>query len=251
MKSVYAFDLDGTIAASKSPIDAQMQKLLHELLTRKQVAVISGGKWEQFQDQLIGQLSGPHLGRLHCFPTCGTTYYRYRNEAWEQVYDNPLSPGEKAEIIAAFDTATAVVYYGEPKTYGDVIEDRNSQITFSALGQKAPLKFKEAWDPDGEIRSQMVEVMRPLLPGFDVRFGGTTSIDVTRKGHDKTLAINAIKEHLKCSYNNIVYFGDRIKPQGNDYAVYKMGIECVPVDDHIDCVWKVLAHLRYTYDRSY
>jgi phosphomannomutase len=32
--------------------------------------------------------------------------------------------------------------------WGELIEDRGSQITFSAIGQQAPLEEKKRWDPD-------------------------------------------------------------------------------------------------------
>ena len=244
-KKIFAFDLDGTLARSKGPIDDQMKALLKRISQFNPVCIISGGCWEQFQEQLLDHLTeGTVRGNIHCFPTCGTTYYRFSSGDWKQVYSHPLSKDEKNDILASFDTVMAATNYDEPITFGDVIEDRDTQITFSALGQKAPLGLKEGWDPDGFRRSIMVEMMRPLLPDFDVRFGGTTSIDVTRKGHDKGLAIAKIKEYLKVQDNDIVYFGDRICPKGNDYAVYKAGIECIPVDDHIDCVWKVLQFMR-------
>lgn len=242
---VFAFDLDGTLALSKSPIDQQMKDLLKRISQFNPVCVISGGRWQQFQEQLLDHLAeGTVKGNIHCFPTCGTTYYRYINGAWEQVYDHPLNQDEKNDILATFDTAMALSGYDEQVTFGDIIEDRGTQITFSALGQKAPIAMKEDWDPDGSRRSIMVEIMRPMLPEFDVRFGGTTSIDVTRKGHDKRLAVEKIKEHLGAKISDIVYFGDRIHPKGNDYAVYETGVECIPVDDHIDCVWKVLQFMR-------
>jgi phosphomannomutase len=48
MKKVIAFDLDGTLAPSKSPLPDRIGLLLTELLDTFQVCVISGGKFEQF-----------------------------------------------------------------------------------------------------------------------------------------------------------------------------------------------------------
>ena len=48
MKRLIVFDLDGTLAESKSAPDSEMSKLLHDLLGLVKVAVISGGDWEQF-----------------------------------------------------------------------------------------------------------------------------------------------------------------------------------------------------------
>ena len=49
MKKLVIFDLDGTLAESKSPVDAEMAELLRGLLAVAKVAIISGGDWPQFE----------------------------------------------------------------------------------------------------------------------------------------------------------------------------------------------------------
>jgi phosphomannomutase len=56
MKKLIVFDLDGTIAESKSSLDDEMSALLRDLLSIIKVAVISGGNWPQFQKQLVANL---------------------------------------------------------------------------------------------------------------------------------------------------------------------------------------------------
>jgi hypothetical protein len=46
MKSLIIFDLDGTLAESKSSLDGEMAALLGRLLEVVKVAIISGGAWE-------------------------------------------------------------------------------------------------------------------------------------------------------------------------------------------------------------
>ena len=73
MKKLIVYDLDGTLAESKSSLDAEMSALLHDLLGIVKVAVISGGDWPQFEKQLLSNL--PHderLENLSLLPTCGT-----------------------------------------------------------------------------------------------------------------------------------------------------------------------------------
>ena len=62
MKRLIVFDLDGTLAESKSSLDAEMTVLLRDLLGIVKVAVISGGDWPQFEKQLLPGL--PHDERL-------------------------------------------------------------------------------------------------------------------------------------------------------------------------------------------
>ena len=150
-----------------------------------------------------------------------------------------LTRDEKLDIMSVFDLALSEVEYYEPKTYGDIFEDRGSQITFSALGQKAPCRAKKYWDPHVVKRLEIMRVMRPELPNFEIRSGGTTSIDVTRKGCDKSFAISKIIKILGVSIDEMVFFGDAIHAGGNDYAVYEAGVLSIPVDNHIDCLWKM------------
>jgi phosphomannomutase len=75
------FDLDDTLAPSKSPVDPSMVEALICLLQRLPVCVISGGRFEQFQSQLLQHIPGPEgiLDRLHLMPTCGARYYVRQN----------------------------------------------------------------------------------------------------------------------------------------------------------------------------
>jgi phosphomannomutase len=95
MKDLIVFDLDGTIAESKSSLDAEMSALLRDLLSIVKVAVISGGNWPQFQKQMISNLpDGANLKNLSLLPTCGTKFYRY-NSGWEKLYSEDFTGGER------------------------------------------------------------------------------------------------------------------------------------------------------------
>src|SRR3546814_19409435 len=73
----------------------------------------------------------------------------------------------------------------DERIWGERIEDRGSQITFSGLGQAAPLKEKEAWDPDRQKRTALQAPLRATLPDLSINLGGTTSNDVPRAGEDR------------------------------------------------------------------
>ena len=47
------FDLDDTLAPSKSPVPPDVADSLRRLLEVVEVCVISGGQWMQFHDQLL------------------------------------------------------------------------------------------------------------------------------------------------------------------------------------------------------
>src|SRR6266446_1218384 len=87
-RKVIAFDLDGTLAASKYPMDDRMGELLGRLFDKYQVCIMSGGSFEQFEKQLLPNLkaNANKLKKLHLMPTCGTRYYRFKDGRWHQEY---------------------------------------------------------------------------------------------------------------------------------------------------------------------
>lgn len=241
-KKVIAFDLDDTLAVTKSPISDRMSELLGQLLEKYDVCVISGGRFEQFKKQIIDRLeaSPMQLRRLHLMPTCGTRYMHFNDvtDEWEQVYAENLSEAQKQKIVAVLEEAAKKLGYWEEKPYGEIIEDRGSQVTYSALGQQAPPEEKYKWDPDGKKKHAIRDYAAPLLPDVEVRVGGTTSVDVTMIGIDKAYGMKKLMEQLGIDKEEILFIGDKLEEGGNDYPVKAMGIDCLEVPE-----WQITATL--------
>lgn len=229
MKKLIIFDLDGTLAESKSSLDAEMATQLHSLLGAVKVAVISGGDWPQFEKQLLSNLPrDERLVNLSLLPTCGTKFFRYVGD-WKKIYSEDFAANEKEKIIGSLKRALDSARYKVETVWGEVIEDRGSQITFSALGQQAPLEAKSKWDPDFTKRKQIKAILDTFIPEFSVRMGGTTSIDVTKPGIDKAYGIKKLREILGISLKRMIFIGDALFVGGNDYPVEEVGVVCVPV----------------------
>lgn len=227
-----AFDLDDTLTVSKAEIEPRMADLLARLLERVEVCVISGGRFEQFERQVLKHLpiDDPARSRLHLMPTCGTRYYRWGDLGWQQVYAEDFDPAEKERVVGALRSAAQELGLWETTTWGEIIEDRGSQVTFSALGQAAPPRAKYDWDPDGAKKRRLRDRVAAALPDLEVRAGGSTSIDVTRKGIDKAYGMRKLLDRLGLSPEQVLFVGDRLEEGGNDYPVKAMGIPCVAVD---------------------
>lgn len=228
MKELIVFDLDGTLAESKTPIDSEMAELLKELLTVMKVAVISGGAFEQFEKQFLANLHAEeNFKNLFLLPTCGTKFYKYES-GWQKLYSEDFTEKEKKKIIDAL-TKVASSEGKIEKTWGEQIEDRGSQITFSALGQQAPNEEKSKWDPDFSKRKIMQGELNKIIPEFSVRLGGMTSVDVTKPGIDKAYGIRKLKEILGIEIDKMIFVGDAIFPGGNDYPPKEIGVLSIPV----------------------
>ncbi len=231
MKKLIVYDLDGTLAESKSSLDAEMSARLHALLGVLKVAVISGGDWPQFEKQLLSHLpQDDRLLNLSLLPTCGTKFYQYSG-AWKKLYEEDFTADQREKILGSFKKALAAAGFKVEKTWGEVIEDRGSQITFSALGQQAPLEEKEKWDPDFAKRKKIKALLDADIPEFSVRIGGATSIDITKPGIDKAYGIGKLRDILGISLQEMIYIGDALFAGGNDYPAEEAGVTSIPIRD--------------------
>lgn len=241
-----SFDLDDTLAPSKSPIDPRIGELLIRLAERVEVAIISGGQIQQFRSQVVERLpeTPDALAHVHLLPTCGTQYFRHDGADFAAVYANELTDAEKAASLAAVEEEARRLGLWETETWGPILEDRGSQITFSALGQSAPVDAKRAWDPTGAKKESLRAAVAARLPELEVRSGGSTSVDITRKGIDKAFGMRRLSEQTGIALSDMLFYGDRLDDGGNDYPVRAMGeVVCVAVTGWEDTADKLDALL--------
>ena len=242
------FDLDDTLAPSKSPMADSTAALLLRLLDRVEVCIISGGAFVQFERQVLSAIgSSVRLGRLHLMPTCGTQYYRWRAGRWHQIYAEALAPAVKARVVAVLTAGATELGLDSPRLWGPVIEDRVTQVTYSALGQQAPIAAKAAWDPTGDKRNLLREYAAARLTGLEVRVGGSTSIDVTPLGVDKAYGVRKLQQYLELDIDEILFLGDRLDRAGNDYPVKAMGVTSIGVSGWQDTERRIAEILSSRY----
>ncbi len=234
MKNLIVFDLDGTLATSKQAVDADMADLFVELLKLHSVAVISGGDWPQFERQLLDKLpSHGKYDKLFLLPTSGTKFYRF-DGVWSQVYADTFSADERERVMDALVSASAEAGFADEAIWGEQIEDRGSQITFSGLGQHAQPDVKARWDPDVQKRNRLKALLDARLPGFAVRIGGSTSVDITKPGIDKAYGIGKLATISGFRLSEMLFIGDALYPGGNDAPVRDAGVATIAVHDIAD-----------------
>ena len=257
MKKVLSLDVDQTLNIAKTPIPDEIADLLIGCLRAGfKICPISGQKFDQFLVQIVDPLkshgaTAQDLANLHLFVAQGTQYYRYNpeTETWLKIYDYPLAPAEVEKISTALETAAKELGFWEAdklKPGDEIIENRLSQVTFSALGQTAGTKEKYAWDPDCKKREKIVQRAKELAPEFDYEIGGTTSINAIKPGMNKKFGMENLMKELGVKKEDILYFGDMTAPGGNDYPVVKMGIETITVRSHEDTAFALRGILGVT-----
>ncbi|MCT6878547.1 MAG: HAD hydrolase family protein, partial [Bifidobacteriales bacterium] len=100
--------------------------------------------------------------------------------------------------------------------------------------QEAPVGAKEAWDPDNKRKDRLAAAVAADLPHLQVRSGGSTSVDISAKGIDKAYAVSTLAEILGVQVDRILFVGDRMDPDGNDYPAALAGTQAVKVDNPAD-----------------
>lgn len=246
MKKIICFDLDGTLTESKTAITPEMAELLAKLQKIKKVAIIGGASFSQFKKQFTSHLK--YFENLFILPTCGAAFYKYENNIWIPIYHLGLTDLEKKAVFDAFDKAFVDIDYHNPeKTYGQIIEDRETEISFSTLGQEAPLVERLALDPETDRRPEIINRLKIYLPEFQITLSGVNTIDITRHGIDKGYAIEQIEKYFEFSKEEIVFVGDAIFEGHNDFTVVRTGIDTQKVSGPADTkrfINTVLEHFQ-------
>jgi len=213
LSKVLVFDLDGTLAESKQPIPNTIVRMLTKLTQLYRVAILTGGTIKQVKSQVLDQL--PDNTPISVYACCGTTYQLPNKEP----VTIPIPIRDRKHLQAAIRKAAIDTGYWCETPKGDIIEDRISQITFSALGQSADPEIKKLWDPDGAKRQTIIDALKPYLGDYVAHAGGYTSIDITHQGHTKQSGIELIAKHYNINTEDIIFIGNDLKPGGNDYPV--------------------------------
>jgi phosphomannomutase len=218
-----AFDVDDTLSESKQSLDVNMGALLGELSTLVPIAIISGGKLEQLQKQVIGHIAHPNYENFYLFPTGGAAAFTFQESGTlVSLYEHRLSEDEVKLIVKESSRIIEESRLLIGKTlYGEIIEARGSGIAISLLGQEAPPHVKKEFDPDQKKRLSLLPLLQSTLPDFSIKIGGSTTIDISKAGIDKAYGMREFSKLINIPEKDILYVGDALYPGGNDEAVLK------------------------------
>lgn len=231
MKTI-VFDLDGTLTESKEALDSEMIDLLSKLLATHSIAIVSSSTWKQFQKQILTGID-ENVNNLYLLPNSGGSMYQiWGRYGWVATYQIKLSKRDTDRIEKAFDDAIADSGFKQPnKLWGKQFENRESQIIFSALGQKAPIEEKESYDSNLSKRKALAESLQKKLTSYDVSISGTTSVEVSLKGINKKFGIDELMKRLHISKDDVLFVGSKITKGSTNYVAVEMGLNYVQVND--------------------
>lgn len=219
---VIVCDMDGTLAKSRQPAELEMISAIKSISKNFSFVIITGGKLSLIQDQITSLIKDEKT-TLYLFPTSGNQFWIFSNGKYEMIYENKMLTDDQNLILNSI--IDCINRFSLVPFTSDQIELRDSQITFSILGRSAPYELKASYDFNGDKRKVFVNYMKEknhqLSSKFEVRLGGTTSIDFTYKGMDKSFGLLKIKKYLKVNNKEILFFGDKCFEGGNDWEIAK------------------------------
>ena len=221
------FGLDDTLAESFHAPSPQALAGVGKLLERIPISIITGAAFLRMHEQFLATFeTHTHADRLYVFPTSSAQAYRFSSGTWEQLYDLALDEEARAYIKRAIVEAvdSLEVLAGIPH-YGEQTIDKGAQIAYTHVGVDASKEVKDSWDPDGSKRGLLWKALNEKLPEFEVLMGGITTIDITRKGVNKSHGVKWLSEHLGIPVGEMLYVGDALYPGGNDEVVIATGIQ--------------------------
>jgi HAD superfamily hydrolase (TIGR01484 family) len=214
-----------------------MGELVKGIAKQKIVVVTSGGSFKQFKAQFLPPFLNDDsmmllIHNLILLPTSGSQRYEYNKEKKDwQLTDKEALPDyvkEKAKKLLKEIIASGL-YEIPGNSKGEIVEDRDTQITFSGCGQLASIEDKRAWDPDKKKREKIVSVLTPELPEASLLINAYSSIDILPKGFNKAVGLTRLLEKLRLQKHDLIFIGDGLFSGGNDYSVYEAGFETIPV----------------------
>ncbi len=219
------FDMDQTIAPARQPILQEMYDLLTSL--PHDIIIVSGQETEKIKWQ-SNNLPAFVLGQNgnHALALDGTL-----------LWNIPLDPHHRTEILDHISEIIEILDHDINLDWNP-IEDRGAQITFSPIGNTAPVELKQVYDPTREKRNSLLDKIPFASEDLIVKIGGSTSLDYIHKDRHKGTNVQKLIDFMKWNPDECIYFGDGLFPGGNDEAVIGV-IETVPVDDHLDCYKKL------------
>ena len=202
------FDLDGTLTRSRTTITKGMKDVLTALRkSGRDVIVVSGAQKSRLDEQGDG---------FPCVYLAQNGNHAYILPGEKELWRDLLSENERAAIMAHIRSIPRVWKVTDGN---DLIEDRGSQISYSLLGHHEELSKKEAFDPDGSRRTELLKRYPLVSVLVEVKIGGTTTLDYFKKGKTKGYNVRRYIDANGWKSEECVYVGDALFPGGNDEAV--------------------------------
>ena len=213
MGIVLLFDVDGTLTSPMKCIEPDMIQCLRRMKEKGyKLSVVGGSDYAKISHQLTGALD------LFDYICCenGLVTYSGGEIIESNSLLNEIGDAVYQDIINAILLELSQIKI--PIKRDKFIETRTSCINVSPIGRSCSyderIEFYN-YDKAHGIRVKLIISLLGILEihNMTAAIGGMISIDIYPKGWDKTYC-------LKFFSDEILFFGDRTEPGGNDHLIY-------------------------------
>lgn len=202
----FIFDVDGTLTPSRQPMNPQFKEWFLDFMKREKVWIVTGSDYEKTVEQLGSDIC---VDVVKCYNCSG-------NDHWfkgKRVSSSEFSaPKDLYDIMHGWLQVSKFPY-----RTGNHIEERRGCINFSVVGRNAgDIERKEyvKYDLLNRERETIAYQINTTFNDITATVGGETGIDIHRTGADK----RQILEDFEYD-DEIIFFGDRMEPGGNDFPL--------------------------------
>lgn len=212
----YIFDVDGTLTPSRGKIDPDFHDWFLDFCKNNHVFLVTGSDYPKTLEQL-GEEICYHVKRVY---NCSGS------DVWMQGQNIHTNDWEIDDFTYEWLEAKLESSDFEIRT-GNHIEERPGMVNFSVVGRNATKEERAAYveyDTKFKERETIAREFNYIFGAESSQLravvGGETGIDIFPIGADKSQIIEEFSPRT-----DIIFFGDRIDPHGNDWPLAVVNTE--------------------------
>ena len=237
MTQIFLFDVDGTLTPPGQKMRDSFAEFFGPFVQQHIVFLISGSDYSKIERQVPSDIL------TRCYGVFGCSGAEYLEQG-QTIYRNEHQ--FDAGLVADIERFIEQSSYGV--RCGHHVDRRPGMLNVSVVGRNADLQQRAAyfeWDSHVGERLGFVEFLKRNHPGYEAFCGGEISIDIVPRGWNKSVAKRAVLEKFPDA--EIVFFGDRMGPKGNDSPLADVldtpsrRHRAIAVEDYTD-TWVHLQH---------
>lgn len=214
---IYLFDVDGTLTPSRGTMDAEFKQSFFNFIKNHTVWLVTGSDKNKTVEQIGSDLYNSIEYSFNC---SGNIAYSYG----EEIHRNDWTASDE---IMTFLNAYISKSKFSPITSTKHFDIRPGLLNFSVVGCDTVGEQRKryyTWDQTSNERQNIADAVNLKFEGVEAVVGGEISIDVYKSGCDKSQVLPW------CKGERVTFFGNSIRPGGNDYSVAMKSDHYVVVD---------------------
>ena len=205
----YLFDIDGTLTDPRQKISPEFEEFFFNWMQDRKVFLVTGSDMVKVREQLSERIIDACSG---IFCSMANEFYVGSKEIYKNKLDLP--EGFLNWLHKQFNQSPY------PVKRSNNFEHRSGMLNFSVAGRDSTVQERNAYyeyDKLSGERERIARQINEMYPGkLEACVGGQISIDIQNVGNNKSLASRWLRGHID---TDIIFFGDKTIPGGNDRAI--------------------------------